>query len=89
MQEYAQEIISEVERILEQHKGFILFSQVASSLSRGLRDKLYIKSNTPPKLIRKTLLPILQERFIIRKKGNYTYVLTPCEMEDLVFAQLS
>ena len=89
MQEYAQEIISEVERILEQHKGFILFTQIASSLSKGLRNKLYIKSNTPPKIIRKKLLPVLEERFIIRKKSRAIYVLTPCEMEDLVFAQLS
>ncbi|MBQ7216672.1 MAG: hypothetical protein IJS39_11900 [Synergistaceae bacterium] len=89
MQEYAQEIISEVERILEQHKGFILFSQVASSLSKGLRNKLCIKSNTSPQIIRKKLMPVIEENFIIRKKSNYTYVLTPCEVEDLVLAQLS
>ncbi len=89
MQEYAQEIISEVERILEQHKGIILFSHIASSLSKGLRDKLCIKSNTSPKIIRQKLMPVIEENFIIRKKNNYTYVLTPCEMDDLVLAQLS
>ena len=79
MQEYANEIISEVQRILEQHKGFILFSQVASSLSKGLRDKLYIKSNTTTRIIRQKLMPTLEENFHIHKKGNYTYVMLPRE----------
>ena len=89
MQEYANEIISEVQRILEQHKGFILFSQVASSLSKGLRDKLYIKSNTTTRIIRQKLMPTLEENFHIHKKGNYTYVMLPRESEDFVFEWLS
>ena len=89
MQEYANEIISEVQRILEQRKGFILFSQVASSLSKGLRDKLYIKSNTPTRIIRQKLMPTLEENFHIHKKGNYIYVMLPREPEDFVFERLS
>ena len=89
MQEYAQEIISEVERMLEQHRGFILFSQIASSFSRDLRNKLYIKSSTPTRLIRQKIMPVIEENFIVRKKGNFTYVLTPCEAEDLVLAWVS
>ncbi len=89
MQEYADEILSELRSILDKHKGFILFSDVAKSLSKGLRSKLYIKSNTPPKIIKQKLMPVIEENFIIRKKTNAIYVLTPCEMEELVFMRLS
>lgn len=88
MTEYAQDIINEVQHILDERKGFIVFSQVASSLSKGLRDKLYIKGSTSAHIVRKILMPVLEENFVIRKNRG-TYILKPLDPEEFVYAWLS
>ena len=89
MQEYAKDIADELRNILDKHKGFIAVSQLASEFSKGLRDKLYIKSSTTAGILMKKIGTVIEENFIIHKKGKSNYILTPCEMDDFVFAQLS
>ena len=89
MQEYANEILSEIQRTLDKRKGFVLVSQVASYFSKSLRDKLYLKSNTPPRVIKQKIMPVIEENFIIRKRGQAEYIMLPLEVEDFVLAWLS
>ena len=89
MQEYADEILSELQGILNKRRGFVAFSQVLSYLSKDLRDKLYIKSNTTPRVVKQKILPVVEENFIIHKKGVAEYIMLPREPEEFVFAWLS
>ena len=78
-----------IQRILDKNKGFIVMSQVAKQLPDGVKEQLGIKSNTPTKLITKKLEPLLEDRFIFRKKGLATYIVIPCDPADFVRAELS
>ncbi len=89
MQEYAQEIIDEMQTILAKRRGYIAFSEIVTALSRGLRNKLYLKTASPAKVVKQKLMPVLEENFVVRKKGTRVYILTPNEMEYFVYAWLS
>lgn len=78
-----------IQRILDKNKGFITVSQTAKHLSSEAKSQLGIKSNTPAKILMKKLEPVLEDRFIFRKKGIATYILTPCDPADFVRAELS
>ena len=78
-----------IQRILDKNKGFMTVSQIAKHLTAGAKEWLGIKSNTPAKILKKKLEPVLEDRFVFATKGNATYILTPCDPADLVRAELS
>ena len=78
-----------VQNLLDRNKGFISLSQLAKSLSPEVKDELGIKSNSPAKILMKKLEPLLEDRFVFLKKGITNFILTPCEPEELVLAELS
>lgn len=82
-------ILASIQEILDEHNGFILFSQLPSMMSRPLRDTIGVKRNVPTKILRKKLEPVLEGTFVLHKKGAALYVMTPCDPEDLVLSVLS
>ena len=78
-----------IQRILDKNKGFMTVSQIAKHLTAGAKEWLGIKSNTPAKILKKKLEPVLEDRFVFATKSNATYILTPCDPADLVRAELS
>lgn len=78
-----------IQSIVDSNKGFIAVSQLAKILSPEVKDMLGIKSTSPAKIVTKKLEPMLEDRFMITKKGNMQFILTPCEPEELVLAELS
>ena len=78
-----------IQAILDKNKGFIAMSKLASQMSRELRDKLGVKSKTPVKILMKKLEGILEDRFVLRKKGSTQFLMTPCDPAELVLAELS
>ena len=81
-------ILDLIQEILDKHKGFITASQLAPELPRKTREQLGIKSNASGKVIMKILGAKLEERFLLRKKGQAQYILIPCEPEDLLMSFL-
>ena len=78
-----------IQSVLDKNKGFIAVSQLVKIFSPDVRDTLGIKSNSPANVIVKKLEPMLEDRFIIIKKGRTQYILTPCDPEDMVLGELS
>ncbi|MBQ7544422.1 MAG: hypothetical protein IJT02_05705 [Synergistaceae bacterium] len=78
-----------IQAILDKNKGFIAMSKLASQMSANLRDKLGIKSKTPVKILMKKLEGILEDRFVLRRKGSTQFLMTPCDPAELVLAELS
>ena len=78
-----------IQRVLDKNRGFITVSKAAQLLPREVREQLGIKSSTSAKILMKKLEQVLEDRFIFRKKGIATYILTPCDPADLVRAELS
>ena len=78
-----------IQAILDRNKGFIAMSKLASQMSRELRDKLGVKSKTPVKILMKKLEGIIEDRFVLRKKGSTQFLLTPCDPAELVLDELS
>ena len=78
-----------IQSIVDSNKGFIAVSQLVKILSPEVRDLLGIKSTSPAKIVMKKLEPMLEDRFMFTKKGNMQFILTPCEPEELVLAELS
>lgn len=78
-----------IQEILDKNKGFAAISQLPKMMGAQVRQKLGIKSNEAAKILVKKLEPVLEDRFIFRKKGKTVYVLTPCDPSELVMAELS
>ena len=78
-----------IQEILSKNKGFVAISQLPKMMGAQVRQKLGIKSSETAKILVKKLEPVLEDRFIFRKKGNTFYVLTPCDPAELVMAELS
>ena len=78
-----------IQEILDKNRGFAAISQLPKMMPAEFRQKLGIKSNEAVKILIKKLEPVLEDRFIFRKKGNTLYVLTPCDPAELVMAELS
>ncbi len=78
-----------IQDILSKNKGFMAISRLPKMMGAQVRQKLGIKSSEAAKILVKKLEPVLEDRFIFRKKGNTFYVLAPCDPAELVMAELS
>ena len=78
-----------IQEILSKNKGFMAISQLPKMMGAQVRQKLGIKSKEAAKILVKKLEPVLEDRFIFRKKGNTFYVIAPCDPAELVMAELS
>ena len=84
-----QYIVDSIQAILDDNKGFVATSSLLGRMSRELRDMLGFKSNTPTRIIMRKLGTLLEENFVIRKKSNAKYIMTPCDPADLLLGVLS
>lgn len=84
-------IADSIQAILDKNKGFVALSQLPKLMSAELRDKLGIKRNASVKILMKIkrFAELLDENFVLRKKGNAQYILTPCDPAELVLSVLS
>ena len=88
MPENIKNIPDAIQAILDKNKGILLLSKLPSLMSDELRGQLGLKRKTPVNILMKKLEPVLDDRFIFRKKGRTQYILKPCDPSELVLAEL-
>lgn len=89
MPDNVKSIADSIQSVLDKNRGFMALSRLPSHMGLQLRNKLGIKSKTPVKVLLKKLESVLEENFVLRKKGNTQYILTPCDPAEFVLAELS
>ncbi|MBQ3403634.1 MAG: hypothetical protein IJG65_09750 [Synergistaceae bacterium] len=77
-----------IQSILDKNKGFMKLKDLPALMSLDMKRQLGLKRNSSASAVMKKLEGILQDRFIFRRKGTISYILTPCLPSDLVLSSL-
>lgn len=79
-----------IQGLLEEHKGFMKVKDLPESMSFDMKRKLgFMNKKVPVKNIMKILEPLVEDRFIFRKKGSVQYILVPCDPSEFVLSVLT
>lgn len=82
-------IINFVQSVLDEHNGFINIKTLPQLMTKQMRMMLRLQINSTAILIRETIEPLIGDKFIFHKKGSRVYIMTPCELSDLVLAMIA
>ena len=79
-----------VQEILNRNnKPFMTLKTLAQKLGTDIKHETGIKSNATTSQIKMYLEPMLEDRFIFKKKGNSVYIIKPCEPSEFLTSALS
>lgn len=78
-----------IQEILDDNKRpFMTVSKLSITMGAEIRRLIGIEDCHTASAIRKVIEPQVKDKFIFHKKGPITYILVPCQPEDLVIAEM-